>query len=158
MGTKYCLLLIAAAQLMPAQDRDWEKLQSLTPGERVGVVLRDRKYIEGRFRSWSPERIDIARGQREESLKIADVRSVTVRRKGSRLKGTGIGALIGFASAFPFGAASAGYIADQNNPSIQTRMGMGAGFGMFGAGIGAVIGALAGGTRQVTVYREGRRP
>ncbi len=157
MGTKCCLLLIAA-QVLPAQDANWEKLKSLTPGERVGVLLHDRKFIQGRFRSWSPERIDITRRQQQESLRLADVRSVTVRRQGSRWKSAGIGALIGFGAAFPFGAASAGYIADQNNPSVQTRMGMGAGFGLFGAGIGAGIGALIGGTRNVTVYRETRKP
>jgi hypothetical protein len=158
MKKTLALALIAAAQIVLPQDREWHALQRLTPGERVGVLLRDHKYVQGRFRSWSPEQIDIARGEQLHSLRLGDVRTVTVQRKGSRVKAAGIGALIGFGAAFPFGAASAGYITDRNNPSVQTRMGMGAGFGLFGGGIGAAIGALAGGTRNVTLYREARKP
>ena len=158
MKQKSLILFIAAAAYASAQDADWQKLQSLTPGDRVGVLLRDSKYIGGRFRSWSADRLDIARKSREETLKFTDVQRVNVARKGSRAKSAAWGALIGFGAAFPFGAASAGYLTDQNNPRFQTRMGMGAGFGLFGAGIGAAIGALAGGTDRVTVYRARRQP
>jgi hypothetical protein len=155
MGTKYASILLAAALMMPAQGQS--DLQSLSPGDRVGVLLRDRKYVQGRFRSWSPGRIDIVGRRQQESFKLSDVRTVTVQRKGSRWRAAGLGALIGFGAAFPFGAAPAGYITDQNDPSIKTRMGMGAGLGLFGAGIGAGIGALTGGSRNVTVYREARQ-
>ena len=158
MNLNLGVLLIAAALCAIAQETDWENLQRLKFGERVGVLLRDNKYIEGRFRSWAPDRLDIERGTRHESLKSADVRRVSVLTKGSRAKSAGIGAVIGFGATFPFGVASAGYLTDQNNPRFQTRMGMGAGFGLIGAGIGAAIGALAGGTDNIVLYRAGRTP
>jgi hypothetical protein len=51
MGTKYAVLLIAIAQILPAQDRDWEKLQRLDPGDRVGVLLSDHKSLTGGSRN-----------------------------------------------------------------------------------------------------------
>ena len=157
MKWKQPLLLVAAAILASAQDTDSQKLQELAPGDRVGVLLRDNKYVEGRFRSWTPDRLEISRKSRDESLKLTDVQRVSVARKGSRMKSAGWGAVIGFGAAFPFGAASAGYLTDRNNPRFQTRMGVGAGFGLFGAGIGAAIGALGGGTDNVTLYRARRQ-
>jgi hypothetical protein len=151
-------LLLTAVLPAIAQEAGWDKLQTVEQGKRVAVLLRDNKYIEGRFRAWQPDRLDIERRNRTESLKSADVRRVSIRTKGSRAKSAVLGAVIAFGAAFPFGAASAGYLTDQNNPRFQTRLGMGAGFGLFGASIGAAIGALAGGTKNVVVYRAGRQP
>jgi hypothetical protein len=86
-----------------------------------------------------------------------DVKRVWVEKTAPRWHAALIGAAVGFGVAFPIGAASAGYIADQNNPRLRTRMGFGAGFGLFGAGIGAGIGALAGGTKDVLIYRGDKR-
>ena len=49
--------------------------------------------------------------------------------------------------------ATAGAITDRNNPSFEARAEAGARVGVVGAGIGAVIGTLAGGARFKTIYR-----
>ena len=138
---------------LTAQTPGWDKLNSIAPGQRVGIITADRNLIRGRFQSWSPSSIAIVRGRRVQSFATTDVRTVELQQKGSRWKGAMWGAIIGFAAIFPCGAASAGYVADTNHPSNGTRIGVGAAAGMFGAGIGAAIGALAGGTKSVTIYR-----
>ena len=137
----------------PAALPDWKDLESLHPDARVTALLQDGKYVTGQFRKWSPEGIEIASKKGNLALGTEDVRRLSVEQKSSRWKGALIGALIGFGVAFPFGAGFAGYITDRNNPGFGTRAGMGTGFGMFGAGIGAPLGALGSGKKNVTIYR-----
>ena len=143
------MALLTASAALP----DWRTLEYLQPDARVTALLREGKYVTGQFRSWSPEGIEIASKKGIRILGAEDVRRVWVEQKGSRWKGALTGALIGFGVAFPFGVGFAGYITDRNNPGFATRAGMGTGFGMFGAGIGAPFGALAGGKKNVTIYR-----
>jgi hypothetical protein len=126
--------------------------------ERISALLRNGKYVEGRFRSWGPAGLELDARNRNEQIQLADVKKVWVEKKSPRWRAALIGAAVGFAAAFPVGACSAGYLADQNNPRLGTRTGFGAGFGLFGAGIGAGIGALTGGTKNVLVYRAGEKP
>jgi hypothetical protein len=142
---------------LPAQNADWEKLRELVSDQRVSALMHDRKYIEGRFRSWSPAGLQVYANRRTEWVKAPEVERVWVRKKAPRWRSALIGAAVGFAVAFPLGAAKAGYIADQNNPRFGTRAGVGAAFGIFGAGVGAGIGALAGGSKNELVYRSGDR-
>jgi hypothetical protein len=141
-----------------AQKAGWDELSRIAPGQPVTIMTRDHEVVDGRFRTWSPSGIEITRGKQMRAFDIVDIDRLQVHEKASRLKAAMWGALIGFGIVFPFGAASAGYLTDQNDPSLQTRAGMGAGLGLFGAGIGAAVGALAGGSRPVTVYRAQRRP
>lgn len=153
MSWKWSGMILLAASAI-AQDSDWQTLQSLHADARVSVVMRDGKLVQGRFASWSPEAIGVASNRGVRTLRAGDVRRVTVQQKSSRWKGAMVGALVGFGIGFPFGAAFAGHITDRNSPGFVTRTGMGAGFGMFTAGIAAPIGALTGGKKQVTVYRD----
>ena len=147
------LLAMSVIAQPAASESDWTILQSLDPDSRISVLLPDGDFIDGRFKAWSPGAIEIASKRRVQTFRVEDVRRVTVRQKSSRWKGTLIGALIGFGVAFPIGAASAGYIMDRNDPGFAGRAVMGAGVGMFGAGIGAPIGALTGGHKHALVYR-----
>lgn len=126
--------------------------QKVLPGQRISVFTQNREVVEGKLRNWSDAGIEIARGNKVQSFALPDIRRVQVREKASRWKGAMWGAIIGFAAIFPCGAANAGYLADQNNPSFGTRVEIGTALGLFGAGIGAGIGALAGGHKYVTVY------
>lgn len=144
-------LLVSAT--IAAQSPEWGKLEALRPGDRIGLLARDRRYVEGRFQGWAPGSITLVRRQRAERWLEADVSNVRRREKGSRAKSAMWGALAGAAIVFPIGAAKAGYVVDRNNPPLSTRIGVGLGFGMYGAGIGAAVGALTGGTKHVTVYR-----
>jgi hypothetical protein len=149
------LAIVAVLFTLPAcaQVNDWARLGTLTTEKRVSALTHDGKYIQGRFRTWTAEGMEVFASGRNQWLKPAEVKRVWVQEKAPRWRAALIGAAIGFGVAFPIGATSAGYLADQNNPRFSTRAGFGAGFGLFGAGIGAGIGALAGGRRNVLVYR-----
>jgi hypothetical protein len=153
LRTIFLTIVIAFLSLAQESD-DWTRVRDLPRDERLIVILRDGKSIEGTLQAWSAEGIDIQRKNGEvRSADRSAVLRVGARRQGSRAKAALWGTLIGFGIAFPIGAASAGHLADTNNPSFGTRAGMGAGFGMFGGGIGAAVGALGGGSKIVTIYR-----
>jgi hypothetical protein len=151
------IVALSVTAVLSAQTADWGRIGTVAPGQRITIETQDQKFVDGRFKSWSPDGIEILRGKRVASLAAPDVRRVSVHQKASRWKGAMWGAIFGFAALFPCGAASAGYVADTNNPRFGTRMEIGAAAGMFGAGIGAAIGALAGGTKSVTIYRLDNR-
>lgn len=151
------LIILATLLGVSAQAQDWDGLRHLVPEQRISVRTPDGSWVEGRFRSWSPEALQVTVKKDIRRITLADADRVIASGKGSRWKSALIGAAVGFGLAFPVGAASAGYITDQNNPRFQTRVGVGAGLGLFGAGIGSAIGALAGGTKHTTVYRRARR-
>jgi hypothetical protein len=159
-ATIWVIALCSAPALSQSitQLSSWDALKDLRENTRVSVALRDAKYAEGRFRSWSPDAIDISDGRGVQAIRVENVRRIQVQQKASRWKGALIGALVGLGVGFPIGASAAGYLTDRNNPTLGHRAGMGLAMGTFGAGIGAPIGALAGGTKRVTVYEsKGRR-
>lgn len=128
---------------------DWEQIKTVKPGTTIDVLLRDGKSAQGKLRSWSPNTIEL---ENTRVLVMEDVRRVRVKQKTSRWKGAMWGAIAGFAIAFPIGAANAGFIADRNSPGFGTRVAVGSGLGIYGAGIGAPIGALVSGSKRVTLY------
>jgi hypothetical protein len=122
------LTIVVAFLSLAEEFEDWTRVRDLPRDERLIVTLRDGRSIEGTLHAWSAEGIDIR--QKNGEVRSADrsaVLRVGARRKGSRAKAALWGTLIGFGIAFPIGAASAGYLADQNNPSIGTRAGYGGG-------------------------------
>ena len=148
------LILLAAALGIDAQSSDWEKLQELAPHQRISMRMRDGSWVSGRFGLWDPSAIEMTNGRR---ISRAETERVVARTKGSRWKAALVGAAVGFAIPFPFGVAKAGFLTDQNNPRVGTRLGVGAGLGLLGAGIGSAIGAVTGGTRDATVFRADGR-
>ena len=134
--------------------QSWEQLEKLTPEAQLRVLLKDGKQVNGRFRNWSPAGVAVtsSKGVTRE-VDVAQVNRIWTREKGSRWKSAALAGAIGFGIGFAIGAKSAGYIADRNDPSWKEQVGLGAGCGLFTGGIAAGIGALAGGSRYVTVYR-----
>jgi hypothetical protein len=149
------LAVITALITVPAfaQRNDWSRIGTLGPQARISAHTYDGKYINGRLTRWTPDGMEVSADRRNQWLRRSDLKQVWAQKKSSRWRATLIGAAVGFSVAFPVGAASAGYLADQNNPKVSTRMGFGAGFGLIGSGIGAGIAALAGATKNVLVYR-----
>jgi hypothetical protein len=143
---------IATMSLL-AQPADWTQLRGIEPDQRISAVTQNGKYIHGRFRTWTPDAVELCAGQKTKWLRPVEVKRIWIEKKTPRWHALLIGAAMGFGLAFPIGAASAGYVADVNNPRFGTRAEIGAGFGLFGAGIGAGIGALTGGSKSVLVYR-----
>jgi hypothetical protein len=141
--------MLVTAAVSTAQDT--QGLQQLRPGDRIGVVLRDGKSVRGRFEALDGTRLQF---QKRDALLLADVKQVRVQRKASRWRAAGWGALIGFGIGFAIAAPHAGFISDRNDPPLSTTVGIGTGFGMFTGGIGAALGALAGGSKDELIYRS----
>lgn len=140
-------LMMAAACCAHA---DWNQLQRITSGTGVTVQLRGGELLKGRLQSVTTESLRLVTrdGKPLDASKDAIAR---VTRK-SRSKGALWGAIIGFGCAVPFGAYAGPYFADYGNPSSGVRLRHAGGWGMFGAGIGAGIGALTG--MSTTIYRN----
>jgi hypothetical protein len=138
-----------------AAQQNWEQLEKLTPEAQLRVLLKDGKQVNGRFNGWSASAVALTSSKGRRQVNFADVNRVwaRAREKGSRWKSAALAGAIGFGIGFAIGAKSAGYIADRNDPSWKEQVGLGAGCGLFTGGIAAGIGALAGGSRYVTVYR-----
>jgi hypothetical protein len=118
------------------------------------VVLIRGGTIGGVFESWSASSVSIISGRASVmSIQATEVKEISMRRTAGRLRAAGIASGIGFGVGFGLGAATAGAIADRNNPSFGARTEAGGRVGVVGAGIGGVIGALAGGARSKTIYR-----
>jgi hypothetical protein len=159
MGKRSVIYIALTLSLLQARGEpaEWGSLRRIPPEQHVRITIRGGEVMEGRFQGWSPDAITLRHHRQPRSLAYADVRRIDVQQKGSRWKGAMWGAVIGFATLFTCGAASAGYITDRNNPPVGTRIETGAGAGMLGAGVGAAIGALAGASRFVTIYRAEQR-
>jgi len=143
------------AQIEASELPGWQAVGKVRPGEAVRVVLKRGGALEGVFESWSAASVSIVAGRASiRILQAAEVEEISLRRTGGRLRAAGIGAGIGFGIALGLGAATAGTITDRNNPSLGARADAGGRVGVVGAGIGALIGALAGGASSKTIYRS----
>lgn len=150
-------LVIAFAFLIGVASADpqpWEALQDIKPDTPVRIVLTDGKTVSGSFVSWSPTSVTL---DRDRTLPMEKVHRLEQQHRASRWRGAMIGGLVAFGIGFTIGFSKAGYLTDRNSPKAQTRIGIGSGFGMFSAAIGAPIGALVPGSKTTTVYvREGK--
>ena len=148
------LLATAPIAATAALNDRWEDLRETQTGREVTITTRDGKVLTGRFENWSATSIEIRRRDEVRSIAAADVTRVQATQPASRAKAALWGSLIGFGAAFPFGAGFAGHLLDRNSPRLQSRVAVGAGLGLYGAGIGAGIGALTGGSKSVVLYRK----
>ena len=143
------VVLLVCVLSLPAQDTS--ALRGLRSGKAIKITTRDGDVVSGRLLNISDAGQISLRDRRQVTL--ADVREVRIERR-KRLHSAGWGALAGFGVGFLIGASSAGHLADRNNPPATTRIAFGAGLGMFGAGIGAAIGALSAASREEVIYRS----
>jgi len=150
------IVILAALVCIPGwgQDRTWNRVSNLSAGTPIRVVQKDGHAAEGKFQVLTPESLTLESRNQVRSITLVSIRQVSVRRKASRWKAAGIGGAVGFGIAFPIGAASTGYLTDQNGPTFLTRAETGAMVGLIGAGIGGSIAAIVGGSSHETVYRS----
>jgi hypothetical protein len=152
MMTRIVWAALATVCLASAQS-DWTAVGQLTAGQKIRILPLKGELISGRYLTWSADSLAIDRGGRRGTVTIArpEVRWVRAARKGGRLRRTLIGAAAGFGIGFVIGAALARQITDDNDPP---RFETGGGMGLFGAGVGAGLAALAGGgTDYPVIYR-----
>jgi hypothetical protein len=141
-----------------AQSSDWSAVGELKPGSRVAITLKDGRRVEGRMSGWSAGNLQMKSRKGIRTISMQDVRRVYAYNKISRWRGALIGTLVGFGIGFAVGASSAGYITDRNSPSASWRAAVGSGVGIYGAAIGAPVGALAGGSKVTAIYRSEAKP
>jgi hypothetical protein len=149
----FVVLLLASLGAAQSKEKEWAAVERLERQEGVAASLRDGRVVRGRLEKWRVDAMDLSTTKGVEHFARQDVSAVRVEKRGSRKKGALWGAVIGFGIAFPIGVAAAGNLTDRNNPTASTRVGMGAGFGLLGAGIGAGLGSLTGGSHIETIYR-----
>lgn len=156
-GAIAVMLAVAAAIPGFAQGSDWGTLQRIRPGARVRIDLQNGRHTEGTLVGWSSGSIAIASPAGPRSFVSEQVRRVRIEGHSSRWRGAMIGALVGFGAGFSVGVTSAGHLTDRNSPGAAWRTAVGGGLGLYGAGIGAAIGALARGHKPATIYHAGTR-
>jgi hypothetical protein len=126
----------------------WEALKSVPPGDEIKVSLRTGDTVKGRFLSASDDDLTLSRGKKTASVPRAEVARVYRLFSKSVVKSTLIGLGIG---------AGAGALIGKE--SFEGEIGeaeLGAAFiGAIGAGVGTLLGYLAGrGKREVLIYES----
>jgi hypothetical protein len=133
-----------------AQDRFlWQSLDRLQAGDQVRLSLKSHIAITGTFGGWTPEQITV----NSTSEKREDVTKLERLRKAgwSRGKTAVVGALIGGGAGVAVGVAGGGCSSHGFGPCF-TRGQIGAALGVFGAVVGAGIGALIPHHRVELIY------
>ena len=138
-------LLLISCTAFAADTAQWSNLQTLHPGDRIGIIQSNQKRVEGRFTRVGDSGITIDAG-REITLTQDQVVRVYKRPRLTRSKwalvGAGLGLIVGAIIN-----ATAGQRFRNEGGDIT------AGALLGGAGIGAGIAALSGG-RYKTVYQR----
>ena len=138
-----CAFLAPVFAMDPSQ---WTNVQTLSPGDRVGVVQMNRKRIEGRFQGSTDSAITI-QADHEVSIPKTEVVRVYKRGRMTRTTRAAIGAAAGVAAGAIL-SATAGDRFRNEGQDPQTAAWIAG-----GAGIGAAVGALTGsGYREI--YRR----
>lgn len=143
--------ILVAMMAVPAfawDDRTWDNLATLKPGDRIGAIQSDLKRVEGRFAGFSDSGISI-RGDQMATVAKEKVVRVYRRPRTRRSLRVVIGAAIG---------TGAGVLLNQTAGTRFRNEGQDVPSGAWiagAAGIGAGIGALSGGGYR-TVYQRSK--
>jgi hypothetical protein len=137
---------------------NWEKVRAIGPDKLIEVDTRSsdrpsatRHTYRGHLRKWEPGGLvlQLLKGGDMEISK-SQVQDVSLKEKGSRRKTAAIAGAVGFGAGMCLGVATFGTL-DHYGGTGQ-KIGLGVLFGLIFGGVGALIGAAAGGTRMTTVY------
>jgi hypothetical protein len=126
----------------------WEALKSVPPGDELKVRLKTGDTVKGRFLSAAEDGLTLSRGKKTANVSRAEVARVYRLFSKSVVKSTLIGLGIGVGVGALIG-----------RESFDSEIGeaeIGAAFvGAIGAGIGTLLGYLAGrGKREVLIYES----
>jgi hypothetical protein len=144
------LALVVFQNPLGAKHDDWTNLNSLRPGDMIGVIQSNQKRIEGRFQNATESSITI-RADQEITMARPEVIRVYRHSGRSRTIKVAIGTAIGIAAgAILNGTLGARFRNEGGDVSEGVWIGG-------TAGIGAGIGALTGGHYE-TVYQRSSRP
>lgn len=145
------LILASGVTLAQASPDFWENLGQLRPGEKIAVVDKDLKSIEGSFTGYSSDALSLRTGAGEIAMPRAQV--LTVKRRGAthRRRNVLIGMAAGAAGGLLAGAIRGATYHEAGETPVFVAV-----YTPIGAGIGAAFGAVlpAG---EITVYRARSR-
>jgi len=146
---------VAFAQAPPAPIiGSWEALKSIPPGDEVRVGLRNGQKLKGRLISVSDTALTLARGDittdvtRGDALRVHRVILKSAKR--ATLIGLGVGAGVGGLGS-GVAAASASGSGEAGEYGLAVLI-----YAAIGAGVGALIGYIAGSRKHRTLIYETR--
>jgi hypothetical protein len=146
---------ITFAQVTPAPIRgSWEGLKAVPPGDEVSVRLRNGQKLKGRLISVSDTALTLAHGNittdvtRVDALRVHRVISKSAKR--ATLIGLGIGAGVGGLGS-GVAAATASGSGEPGEYGLAVLI-----YGVIGAGVGALIGYIAGSRKHRALIYETR--
>lgn len=149
MKSRIVAMLLAAVVAVPAfaaENQDWGQLNSLKQGQRIGVVQKDGKKVEGTFAGLTDADIAITAGQ---VVKVPKDNVVRVYRRPrlTRVWHVAIGAGAGVVLGAVLNGTVGQYLRNESHDTAPAVW-IGA-----GAALGAGLGAASGGGDQ-TLYRR----
>ena len=128
-----------------ADDSEWTVVESLRPGDRIGIIQSNQKRVEGEFRNATETGVTI-QADRDITVGKDDVVRIYRRPHVSRSMRALIGAAVGLASGAVVNATAGERFRNEGGDITAGAL-------LGGAGIGAGIGAVTGGGYH-TVYRK----
>jgi hypothetical protein len=132
------------------QQQDWAVVQALSPGVKLLIETKDGKRFKGKFNNASAAVLALTRNNRTENLNKDNIQKIYQSSGGSRATST----LIGTALGAGVGGGGAAILLGATGGSDDTTGIIGKGI-LVGAGIGAVLGLVAGkGSRRVLIYES----
>jgi hypothetical protein len=128
-------LELSCAAFAQTDRASWANLGGLQPGQRIQIAGMISKKHSGNFVSVSDTAISYRATNREQSIPKQDVLSVKLMENNHRLRNALIGAAVGAGAGAGIGAAST------DRPGVLTDVSRAK-----GAGVGALLGLIGGGT------------
>jgi hypothetical protein len=125
----------------------WASVKSIRFGEELVLVMKDGKTIKGKLRAISDTGLTLSQKGKISDLDSNDIRRVYMMKGRPRAKSSLLGAAIG--SGVGVGVGLGLYLPNRNDIIGWVVPA----FGVIGAGVGAVIGAITGGRKRVLIYQ-----
>jgi hypothetical protein len=141
-------LFLISCTAIAADTTQWSNLQTLHPGDRIGIIQSNQKRVEGRFTRAGDSEITIDAGG-EITLIQNQVVRVYKRPRLTRSKWALVGAGIGLAAGAIVNATAGERFRNEGRDIAAAAL-------LGGAGLGAGIAALSGGGYK-TVYQHYQR-
>jgi hypothetical protein len=138
-------LLLISCTALAADTTQWSNLQTLHPGDRIGIIQSNQKQVEGRFTRVGGSEITIDAG-REITLIQNQVVRVYKRPRLTRSTWVLVGAGLGLIAGAIINATAGERFRNEGGDITAGAL-------LGGAGIGAGIAALSGGGNK-TVYQR----